>query len=131
VSELCPSTYCTLSLSVLATDIHLFATSFCFFRAGKIFPRKLAMNLERIRSLFVRLSADLTESTVGLSHGLRKLSCKVLGTLFSRQILVRIPNTKFHENTYIGNRVVPNGRTDSQTNLPFSVSRQVDFFHRV
>jgi len=130
MSELCPSTYCTLSLC-LSNRYTIVREFLLFFRAGKIFLRKLAINLEWIRSLFVRLSADLTESTVGLSHGPRKCSCKVLGTLFSRQILVRIPNTKFYENAYIGNRVVPNGRTDSQANLPFSVSRSVDFFYSV
>ena len=59
------TTHCTLS--VLATDIQSFETSFCF-SVWEEFSAYLATNLELIRTSFVSLNADLTESTVGLSH---------------------------------------------------------------
>jgi len=36
---------------------------------------------------------------------------------FSRQIFAKYSNITFHENSFIGSRVVPCGQTDGRTNM--------------
>ena len=45
-------------------------------------------------------------------------SCRIFMKLaFSRQILVKSSNIKFHENPSSGSRVVPSGQTDGRTDM--------------
>ena len=130
VSELCPSAYCTLSLR-LSNRYTIVRDFLLFFRVG----RNFSVCWLRIWNgsglcLFAWVRTSQRAQTVSVM-AVRKCSYKVPGTLFSRKILVTIPNTKFHENTCIGNRVVPNGRTDRQENVPFSVFRSGDLFYSV
>jgi hypothetical protein len=54
---------------------------------------------------------------IGL-HVQYRYSCQILVKLeYSRQILQKYSNIKFHENPFSGSRVVPCGRTDGKTDM--------------
>jgi hypothetical protein len=48
---------------------------------------------------------------------------------FSRQIVEKYSNIKFHENPSFGSRVVPYWRTDGETEKPTDVTKIIVAFH--
>jgi hypothetical protein len=127
VSELCPFTYCTLSLR-LSNRYTIVRDLLLFFSDGKIFSVCWLRIWNGSGLLFVRLRADRIESTVVAYFSVNYGAAAVL---FSRQIIVKIPNTKFRDIAWSANRVVPDGRTDRQTSLPCSALRTIDILYSV
>jgi len=55
-------------------------------------------------------------------------SCQILMKFeFSRQFLEKYSNTSFHENPFLGSRVVPCGQTDGRTDRPDMTHLRVAF----